>query len=83
MEDLPHLIDRDLEQITESIRPENHDVPVVIAHLERVCERMVDILALDPVLEDSPSIPHSLTVVINPLYEWSLAAAARRRRGRT
>ena len=83
MEHLARAVDCDLEKLTRPVRPENHDVPVVIAHLERVCERMVDILALDPVLEDSPSIPHSLTVVINPLYEWSLAAVARRRRGRT
>ena len=46
MEDLPHLIDRDLEQITDSIRPENHDVPVVVVHFAGVTERLLDVLTL-------------------------------------
>ena len=75
MEDLPHLIDRDLEQITESIRPENHDVPVVEVHFAGVTERLLDVLALDAVPEGSPLVPHSVTVVAKSLHTRSLAVA--------
>ena len=75
MEDLPHLIDRDLEQITDSIRPENHDVPVVVVHFAGVTERLLDVLALDAVPEGSPLVPHSVTVVAKSLHTRSLAVA--------
>ena len=73
MEDLPHLIDRDLEQITESIRPENHDVPVMEVHFAGETERLLDVLALDAVPEGSPLVPHSVTVVAKSLHTRSLA----------
>ena len=54
MEHLARLVDRDLEEVAEPVRAENHDIAVVVVHLAGMGERLLNVLAMDAVPEGSP-----------------------------